>query len=67
MNQAAIRSNQRKLIILAIIVLLCAGVTTLFVLGMVPENRLRLVIFSQVLAMLLSGLLGCQLMLDSIG
>lgn len=49
-----------------VIVLLCAGVTTLFALNMVPENRLRLVIFSQVLSMLLSALLGCQLMLDSL-
>lgn len=58
--QAAILAN-------ILIVLLCAGITTLFVLGMVPENRLRLVIFSQVLAMLVSGLLASQLMLDSIG
>ena len=34
---------------------------------MVPENRLRLVIFSQVLAMLVSGLLGSQQMLDGLG
>ena len=33
-----------------VIVLLCAGVTTLLALDMVPENRMRLVIFSQVLA-----------------
>ncbi len=48
------------------IVLLCAGVTTLFTMNMVPENRLRLVIFSQVLAMMLSALLGSHLMLDAI-
>lgn len=58
--QAAILAN-------ILIVLLCAGITTLFVLDMVPENRLRLVIFSQVLAMLVSALLASQLMLDSIG
>ena len=49
-----------------VIVLLCAGVTTLFALDMVPQNRLRLVIFSQVLAMLVSGLLGSHLMVDSV-
>ncbi len=49
-----------------VIVLLCAGITTLFALEMVPQNRLRLVIFSQVLAMLVSGLLGSHLMVDSI-
>lgn len=58
---------QAAILINVIIVLVCAGVTTLFVLGMVPENRLRLVIFSQVLAMLVSGLLGSQQMLDGLG
>lgn len=50
-----------------IIVLLCAGATTLFAMGMVPENRLRLTIFSQVLAMLVSAFLGCNQILDGFG
>ena len=49
-----------------IIVLLCAGTTTLFVMDLVPGNRLRLVIFTQVLAMLISALLGSHLMLDGL-
>ena len=49
-----------------IIVALCAAITTMFVMDMIPENRLRLVIFSQVLAMLFSGLLGSHLMVDSV-
>ena len=48
-----------------VIVALCAGITTFFALDMIPENRLRLVIFSQMLAMLVSGLLGSHLMVDS--
>ncbi len=48
------------------IVLLCVGATTLFTMNMVPENRLRLIIFSQVLAMMLSALLGSHLMLDAL-
>ena len=48
------------------IVAICAGVTTLFAMDMVPENRLRLVIFSQVLAMMCSALLGSHLMVDSV-
>ena len=67
LSETGLGKLQAAILLNLLIVLLCAGVTTLFVLGMVPENRLRLVIFSQVLAMLLSGLLGCQLMLDSIG
>ena len=58
--QAAVLAN---LVILA----LCIVVTTLLSLGMVPASRLRLAIFSQVLAMLGSGLLGCYLMLDGLG
>ena len=57
--QAAIAAN-------LLVVALCVLVTTLHTLGMIPENRLRLVIFSQVLAMLVSGLLGSHLMVDSI-
>lgn len=57
---------QAALLLNVFIVLICAGVTTMFALNMVPENRLRLVIFSQVLAMLCSALLGSQLMIDSI-
>ena len=57
---------QLALLLNLIIVVICAGVTTMFALQMVPENRLRLVIFSQVLAMMLSALLGSHLMLDSL-
>ncbi len=57
---------QAAILVNVLVVLLCGGVTALFLLGMVPDNRLRLVIFSQVLGMLISALMGCQLMLDSI-
>ena len=49
-----------------LIVVLCAGATTLYAMGMVMENRLRLMVFSQVLAMMLSALLGCYVLLDGI-
>ena len=57
---------QLALLLNIIVVLACVAVTTLFVLDLVPENRLRLVIFSQVLAMLVSALLGSHLMIDSV-
>jgi len=56
---------QIAILVSVVIVALCAGITTMFALEMIPENRLRLVIFSQVLAMLVSGLLGSHLMVDS--
>ena len=49
-----------------LVVGLCVATTTMFTMGMVPENRLRLVIFSQVLGMLLSALLGCYQIMDGI-
>ena len=58
---------QLALLLNIIVVLACVAVTTLFVLDLVPENRLRLVIFSQVLAMLVSALLGSHLRIDSVG
>ena len=57
---------QLALLLNTIVVLICAAVTTLFALNLVPENRLRLVIFSQVLAMMVSALLGSHLMIDAI-
>ena len=58
---------QAALLLNVLVVLGCAAVTAMFAMDMVPENRLRLVIFSQVLAMLVSALLGSNLMLDSLG
>lgn len=57
---------QLALLLNILVVLVCAAVTTMFTLNMIPENRLRLVIFSQVLAMLVSALLGSHLMIDAV-
>ena len=57
---------QIALLLNVLVVLLCIAVTTMFTLNMIPENRLRLVIFSQVLSMLVSALLGSHLMVDSV-
>ncbi len=67
LSEIGVGKLQLAILCNVIIVALCAGVTTLFVLDMVPANRLRLVIFSQVLAMMVSALLGSHLMVDSIG
>lgn len=57
---------QLALLLNVFVVLTCIAVTTMFTLNMVPENRLRLVIFSQVLSMLISALLGSHLMIDAL-
>jgi len=49
-----------------LVVALCAGGTALYAMGKVAENRLRLMVFSQILAMMISALLGCYVLLDGI-
>ena len=49
------------------IVVLCIGATFLYAMDMVPDNRMRLLVFSQVLSLLVSALLGCYVLMDGIG
>ncbi len=44
----------------------CAAVSSLFHQNLIPEERLRLVIFSQALAMMVSATLSCYCLLDGI-
>ena len=67
LSELGLGKLQTSVFLNLVIVLLCAGTTTLFAMDLVPQNRLRLVIFSQVLAMLVSALLGSHQMLDGLG
>ena len=67
LSEMGIGKLQAALLVNVLVVLICAGVTAMFALNLVPENRMKLVVFSQVLAMLISALLGSNLMLDSLG
>lgn len=49
-----------------LIVVACAGGTALYSMSAVLPNRMRLLIFSQVLAMMVSALLGCYVLMDGI-
>lgn len=49
-----------------LVVLLSAGATVLYSMGMVQENRLRLMVFGQFLAMLVSALLGSYQMIEGV-
>ena len=49
-----------------LIVLITGGVTALYAMGLVPENRMKLLVFGQFLAMLLSALLGSHQMIDGV-
>ena len=67
LSEMGVGKLQAAVLLNLLVVLICGGVTALFALNLVPENRMKLVIFSQVLAMLISALLGSNLMLDSLG
>jgi hypothetical protein len=57
---------QAAIFLCLVIVILCAGGTTLYAMDMVAANRLRLMVFSQILGMMLSALLGCYVLMDGI-
>lgn len=49
-----------------IVVLVSAGTGVLYAAGYVPENRMKLLVFGQILAMLLGALLGCQQLIEGV-
>ena len=66
LSEIGVGRLQTAILVNIAIVILCAAAATLFSLGMIPANRLRFVIFTQVLAMLVSALFGCNLMMDTL-
>ena len=66
LDQEGVGRLQTGIFVNILIVLLCAAVTVMQVLDLVPDNRLRLVIFSQILAMLLSAWLGSRQLLEGL-
>lgn len=50
-----------------LIVLLCGGTALLYATGGIPESRMRLMVFGQILAMLVSALLGCYNIMEGVG
>lgn len=67
LSEVGVTKLQIGLLVNLVIVALCAGGAVLYSMDMVPENRMKFLIFSQLLAMMVSGLLGCYLMLDGLG
>lgn len=55
---------QLAMLVCVVVVLLSAGAGMLYSAGLVPENRMRLMVFSQILAMLVGALMGSQQMID---
>ena len=66
LSEQGVGRLQISMILNLIILLLCGIAIVLYSKGMVPASRNKLMIFSQVLALMVSGLLGCGLMMDGI-
>jgi len=57
---------QIAMLLCLVVILVSGAAALLYNAGQVSENRIRLMVFSQVLAMLMGGLLGSQQMIDGI-
>ena len=64
MTEKGLGKLQAAIFFSVLVVLISAGATAMFALGMVGENRMRLMVFGQFFTMLLSALLGCYQMLE---
>ena len=64
MSEKGFGKLQAAIFFSVLVVLLSAAATAMYAFGLVGENRLRLMVFGQFLAMLLSALLGCYQMIE---
>lgn len=67
LSEKGLGKLQAAIFLSLLVVLISALATAMHALGMVQENRIRLLIFGQFLAMLLSALLGCNQLLSGAG
>ena len=64
LSEMGLGKLQVSILINVAVVLICAVASVFFYAGKVPEDRMRLLIFSQVLAMLVSALMGSHQLID---
>lgn len=67
LSELGLGGIQAAMLACALLVVLCVGATCMYEMGAVDPARMRLLVFSQVLAMLLSALVGCYALMDGIG
>lgn len=67
LSELGLGKLQWSLVLNLIVFLVSAGFTALYAWGMVPPERLRLLVFIQFLGMLLSALLGCYRLMEGVG
>ena len=66
LSEKGVGKLQLAMLTCLVVVLVSAGAGFLYGAGMVPENRMRLMVFSQVLVMLIGALMGCQQMIEGV-
>ena len=67
LSEIGVGKLQMAMFLCLIVIAVSAGAAVMYSLDMIPENRMRLMVYGQVLAMLLGGLLGSYQMLDGLG
>lgn len=66
MTEKGMGKIQVAIFLSALVVLITAVATALYAFGVVQDNRMRLMVFGQFLAMLVSALLGCYQLLEGV-
>ena len=66
LSEVGVGRLQMAMFLCLVVIAVSVGTAILYSLDMVPENRMKLMVFAQVLAMLLGALLGSYQMLDGI-
>ncbi len=66
LSEKGVGKLQAAIFLSALILLLCAGATVMYAMGLVQEDRLRLMIFGQFLAMMVSALLGSHQLIEGV-
>lgn len=66
LSEKGVGKLQAAMLVCLLVVLICAGTGFLYGAGMVPENRMKLMVFSQILVMLIGALMGCQQMIEGV-
>lgn len=66
LSEMGLGKLQAAIMLSLAVVILSAGAGVLYAFDMIPENRMRLMVFCQILAMLVGALLGCYQMMEGI-
>ena len=66
LTEIGVGKLQMAMFLALIVVLVSAGAGIMYAAGYVPENRMKLMIYAQILAMLIGALLGSQQMIEGV-